>query len=309
MPDTTAESDRILREAKRSLVTQRDGGTHRPAPRGSIGKASAELKLKSLLKRVRNIALAVVAIWIGAGIFSAGIGPLLFWGFMATLLATVIAVGVFAVSGKVKVPRREELKQGNPHQMVARTELWLEAQRPALPPPARALVDRLGVQREALGLLLKGLVYNEPAMAEVRELVGEYIPETIDNYRKIPAHLRQEDYAGKTADQRLVESLDKLSGEIDRVTRRLAEGALDDLAIRSRYLEYRYGGAEARAGCPTPACRCPISPRSPRSRPKNRNAEPCALPFPIPSARTRCAAGCTGTRTRSAASSRRALPG
>lgn len=246
MPDTTAESDRILREAKRSLVTQRDGGTHRPAPRGrSIGKGSAELKLKSLLKRVRNIALAVVAIWIGAGIFSAVIGPLLFWGFMATLLATVIAVGVFAVSGKVKVPRREELKQGNPHQMVARTELWLEAQRPALPPPAQVLVDRLGVQLDALGLQLKGLGENEPAMAEVRELVGEYIPETIDNYRKIPAHLRQEDYAGKTADQRLVESLDKLSGEIDRVTRRLAEGALDDLAIRSRYLEYRYGGAEA----------------------------------------------------------------
>jgi hypothetical protein len=37
----------------------------------------------------------------------------------------------------------------------------------------------------------------------------------------------------------------KLSGEVDRVTRRLAEGALDDLAIKSRYLEYRYGGAAA----------------------------------------------------------------
>jgi len=79
----------------------------------------------------------------------------------------------------------------------------------------------------------------------VRELVGEYIPETIDNYRKVPAHLRSEEYAGKTADARLVESLSKLSGEVDRVTRRLAEGALDDLAIKSRYLEYRYGGAEA----------------------------------------------------------------
>ncbi len=246
MPDTTRESDRILREAKRSLAVQRDGGTHRPAPRGqSIGKGSAEVKMKALLKRVRNIALAVVAIWIGAGVFSAVVGPLLFWGFMATLLATVVAIGVFGVFPKVKVPRRAELKQGNPAQMVARTELWLEAQRPALPLPAQALVDRLGVQLDALGLQLKGLGPDEPAMAEVRELVGEYIPETIDNYRKIPAHLRSEQHAGKTADQRLVESLDKLSGEVDRVTRRLAEGALDDLAIKSRYLEYRYGGAEA----------------------------------------------------------------
>ncbi len=246
MADATRESDRILREAKRSLAVQRDGGTHRPAPRGqSIGKASAQMKLKSLLKRVRNVALAVVAIWIGAGIFSAIVGPLLFWGFMATLVATVVAIGVFGVLPKVKVPQRAELKQGNPAQMVARTEIWLEAQRPALPPPAQALIDRLGLQLDALGLQLKGLGDNEPAMAEVRELVGEYIPETIDNYRKIPAHLRSEEYAGKTADARLVESLEKLSGEVDRVTRRLAEGALDDLAIKSRYLEYRYGGAEA----------------------------------------------------------------
>lgn len=232
--------------AKRSLATQREGGTHRPAPRGgSIGKASAEVKTKALLKKVRNIALAVFAIWVGAGIFSAVVGPLLFWGFMATLVATVVAVGVFAVTGKVKVPQRAELKQGNPYQMVARTELWLEAQRPALLPPAQALVDQLGVQLDALGLQLKGLGDNEPAIAEVRELVGEYIPETIDNYRKIPAHLRSEEYAGKTADARLTESLTKLSGEVDRVTRLLAEGALDDLAIKSRYLEYRYGGAEA----------------------------------------------------------------
>jgi len=101
------------------------------------------------------------------------------------------------------------------------------------------------VQLDALGLQLQGIDAAHPAMGEVRELVGEYIPETIDNYRKIPAHLRSEDHAGKTADQRLTESLTKLSGEVDRVTRRLAEGALDDLAIKSRYLEYRYGGADA----------------------------------------------------------------
>lgn len=245
MPDTTPESDRILREAKRSLVTQREGGTHRPAPRGSIGKGSAELKLKSLLKRVRNIALAVVAIWIGAGIISAVVGPLLFWGFMATLLATAVAIGVLGFYPKVKVPKRAELNQGNPQQMVARTELWLEAQRPALPPPAQAIVDRLGVQLDALGLQLQGLDGAHPAMGEVRELVGEYIPETIDNYRKIPAHLRGQEHAGKTADARLTESLESLSAEVERVTRRLAEGALDDLAIKSRYLEYRYGGAAA----------------------------------------------------------------
>ena len=246
MPNTTRESDRILREAKTSLAVQREGGTHRPGLRGaSIGKASAELKMKSLLTKVRNVALAIFAIWLGAGIAGAFLNGIGFWGVMAVVIATAVAVAVFSSFPKVKVPKRAELKQGNPQAMVARTEIWLEAQRPALPPPAQALVDQLGVQLDALGLQLKGLGDNEPAMAEVRELVGEYIPETIDNYRKVPVHLRSEEYAGKTADERLTESLTKLSGEVDRVTRRLAEGALDDLAIKSRYLEYRYGGAEA----------------------------------------------------------------
>ena len=58
--------EQTLANAKRSVAVQRDGGTHRPGPR-SIGKGSAGLKMKSLLKRVRNIALAVVAIPQDAG--------------------------------------------------------------------------------------------------------------------------------------------------------------------------------------------------------------------------------------------------
>lgn len=244
MADTARDSDRILREARQSLAVQRDGGTHRPGPR-SIGKGSAQLKRQNLVKRVQGLVVAVLAILAGATVTGLVIGGLQFVGTILVMAALVAAVVIFGLGLKAKVPQRAELKQGNPAQMVARTELWLEAQRPHLPPPAQALVDQLGVQLDALGLQLKGLGDNEPAMAEVRELVGEYIPETIDNYRKIPAHLRNEEHAGKTADARLVESLTKLSGEVDRVTRRLAEGALDDLAVRSRYLEYRYGGAEA----------------------------------------------------------------
>jgi hypothetical protein len=244
MPDTTRESDQILRAAKQSLVTQRDdGGTHRPG-RGSIGKGSAELKRKNLVKRAKGLALTLLAIMgvvVAAGIVLNGIG---FAGVMLTAAAVVAAMLFFAFVPKAKTPKRSELTLGNPQQMVARTELWLEAQRPALPAPAQALVDQLGVQLDALGLQLQTIDGAHPAMAEVRELVGEYIPETIENYRKVPAHLRKQEHAGGTADDRLVSSLTKLSGEVERVTRRLAEGALDDLAVKSRYLDYRYGGDE-----------------------------------------------------------------
>lgn len=200
--------------------------------------------MKHLVKRGAYLAAALVAIFVGTGIVGSIIGGIGQMGLMALGLIVMAAIAIFFLAPKPKPPKRSELKQGNPKQMVARTELWLEAQRPALPPPAAKIVEDLGVQLDSLGLQLETIDAAHPAMNEVRELVGEYIPETIDNYRKIPEHLRQEDHAGKNADERLTDSLDKLSGEIDRVTRRLAEGALDDLAIKDRYLEYRYGGDE-----------------------------------------------------------------
>jgi len=242
MVDTSRDSDRILKEAKSSLALQREGGTHRPAK--SIGKGSAQAKMKHLVRRGAWLAVALVAIFIATGVLGAIIGGIGFWGVMALALAVIIAVGVFALAPTPKPPKRSELKQGNPQQMVERTELWLEAQRAALPPPAVKVVDQLGVQLDALGLQLDTIDSGHPAIAEVRELIGEYIPETIEDYRKIPEHMRREEHAGKTADERLTESLTRLSGEVDRVTRKLAEGALDDLAVKSRYLDYRYGGDE-----------------------------------------------------------------
>lgn len=243
MVDTTRESEQIMSAAGRSLKVQREGGTHRPVK--SIGRGSAELKRNNLVKRVKGLIVAVLAILAGATVTGIVIGGIGFVGLMLLMAAIVSSVLIFGLGLKTKPPKRAELKQGNPRQMVARTELWLEAQRPALPPPAVQIVDQLGVQLDALGLQLETIDQNNPAVSEVRELVGEYIPETIENYRKIPAHLRGENHAGKTADERLTESLGKLSGEVDRVTRRLAEGALDDLAVKTRYLDYRFGGAEA----------------------------------------------------------------
>ena len=243
MVDTTPQSQRIVGEAKRSLQIQRAGGTHRPVK--SIGRGSAQEKAKVWKARAKLFAGAVIAIIVSSAAIGLLLNPIGILGVAGTLLAIMVAGFVFANYPKVKTPKRAELKQGSPQAMVANTELWLEAQRPALPAPAVQVVDQLGVQLDALGLQLETIDAAHPAMNEVRELVGEYIPETIENYQKIPQHLRAEQHTGKSADERLTDSLGKLSGEIDRVTRRLAEGAMDDLAIKDRYLEYRYGGVEA----------------------------------------------------------------
>ncbi|HYD25311.1 MAG TPA: hypothetical protein VEB68_10970 [Croceibacterium sp.] len=248
MADSTRQSDVILREAKSSLVTQRSGGYHRRAP--SIGRGSADLKqrnLKTRLKLIGGSLLAILAATTLAGIVIDGIG---FAGVVIAFFAVIAATLLFANFPKVRVPRRSDLNTGDVRQMVARTELWLEHQRPALPPPAVTLVDQIGVQLDALGLQLANVDPLHPAAVETRKLVGETLPGMVEAYRRIPAPLRKEQRAGATPEQQIVDSLGKISAEIDSVTRQLADGALDDLAVRTRYLDYRYGQDDLGAGEP-----------------------------------------------------------
>jgi hypothetical protein len=186
--------------------------------------------------------LAVFAILVAAGFIGLIVDGIGFAGLMLTVLAIVVALFVLAKYPRIKVPKRADLNRGDVRQLVSRTELWLEHQRPALPPPAIRIVDDIGVQLDALGAQLEHVDPAHPAATETRKLVGEYLPEMIDSYRRIPQQLRSEKRAGATPDAQLVESLTKISGEIDQVTRQLADGALDDLAIRSRYLDYKFGG-------------------------------------------------------------------
>jgi len=256
--DLTSRSDRVISDARALVRDNQAGGRHRLTGKQSIGDGSRKLKRGNMMQRVKLIAVALFGIVIAssiAGVVLDGIG---FVGVMVTFLAIVAAVMIFGNYPKVKVPQRADLtRTQDAKQLVARTELWLEHQRPALPPPAVTLVDQLGVQLDALGLQLAHVDPAHPAALETRKLVGEYLPETIDSYRRIPGHLRREERAGSTPDAQLVDSLSKISREIDHVTRQLAEGSLDDLAIRTRYLDYKYGDA---AELPAPTLPTPTVP-------------------------------------------------
>ena len=246
MAGEAKHSDQILREARQSLINQRAGG-RRVA---SIGQRSAAIKRSNLKTRLRNILLAVAGIWVFTGMFGFiddGVGIL---GVFAMLVASVIAIGLFASFPRVKTPTRASLSGSDVKSLVGRTELWLESQRPALPAPAVQLVDQIGGQLDALGLQLDGLDDNVPAAAEVRRLVGEHLPELVSSYTSIPRHLRTEERSGRTPDQQLTESLGKISTEIDSVTSQLASGAIDNLAIKTRYLDYKYGDALDETGTP-----------------------------------------------------------
>lgn len=245
MADLTRDHDHILGESRALLRDNREGGRHRRAP--SIGEGSARIKRSNLRQRIRNVLLAISAIWLATGILGSVVGGIGILGVLALLVSTVVALAVFASFPRLKTPTRADINRGGDvKQLVGRTELWLEAQRPALPPPAATLVDQLGVQLDGLGYQLEGLDQNHPKAREVRSLIGEQLPEMIDSYRRIPAHLRTEQHGGSTPDEQLTQSLKTISTEIDSITRQLAEGSLDDLAIRHRFLDTKFGsGADA----------------------------------------------------------------
>lgn len=248
--DLTSHTDRLIEEGRALVRDNQAGGRHRRAR--AIGRGSAELRQRNLMTRIKLIGgslLAIVLAAMVAGIVIDGIG---FTGIMIAFLGIVATTFLFSNFPRVKIPRRSDLNTGDVRHMVARTELWLEHQRPALPPPAVTLVDQIGVQLDALGVQLEHIDPLHPAAVETRKLVGETLPGMIDAYRKVPASLRTEKRAGATPDAQLTESLGKISHEIDRVTRQLADGALDDLAIRTRYLDYRYGAAGEPESLPAP---------------------------------------------------------
>jgi hypothetical protein len=185
--------------------------------------------------------LAVVAILVGAMIAGLVIDGIGITGILLTGLAIFGALLLFGSFPRLKVPSLAALNSGDVRRLVGNTELWLEAQRPALPAPAVQLVDGIGVQLDALGLQLERVDQNEPAVAQVRALVGEQLPGLVSTYTAIPAHLRSEPRAGRSPDQDLTDCLGKISAEIDSVTRQLADGQIDKLAITTRYLDYKYG--------------------------------------------------------------------
>jgi hypothetical protein len=242
--DLTRDSDRLIREARQVRDDNRAGGRHRLARPRAIGRGSAELRSKHFANKLIQLAIGIVGVLVAASVVGAIIDGIGFWGILLTGLAIAAVVGVVS-KRKIKVPKRTDLNTGDVRQLVGRTELWLESQRPALPPPAVQVVDGIGVQLDALGLQLDGLDQSHPSAVEVRKLVGETLPGMVDSYRRIPAHLRTETNAsGKAPDEQLTESLGKISSEIDSITRQLAQGSLDDLAIKHRYLDYKYGDAE-----------------------------------------------------------------
>lgn len=232
-----SEVDRVVAQADAAIDSMRFRNHH-------IGMKSRALKRAHGWRKLGRMLVAAGAVVVAASLFGAIVQPLGFLGTMATLLGICGAVMAFAIWPKFPEQRAEDLPRVDLKQLAGRTEIWLEGQRPALPAPAKTLIDGIGVQLDLLAPQLQGLDPASPAAASIRKLVGEDLPELVGGYRRIPEPLRREAHAGQTPDAQLVEGLRLIEREIGGAARSLAAGKLDELATRQRYLELKYQGAE-----------------------------------------------------------------
>jgi hypothetical protein len=206
-----------------------------------VSQRSRRTKEVEFAKRVGRIAAADALILIGAIVLGfmlpSGIGM---FGALGVGLLLILATIFFAVFPVSAPPTAEALAQVPLKALPANTERWLETQRPALPAPMRTLVDSIGVRLETLAPQLATLDEGTPAAAEVRKLIGEQLPELVKGYARVPEPLRKVERNGLSPDQQLAQGLQLIDSEISEMTTQIAQGDLDALATRGRYLQIRY---------------------------------------------------------------------
>lgn len=208
--------------------------TRRMPNAGSRKRREEEIK-----KRVGRIVMADVAIIVAALVIGF-IVPLGMFGALAVMALLILATLMFAILPVTREIAPETFHAVPLKALPSQTEAWLERQRPALPAPAVTLVDQIGVRLETLAPQLATLDEREPAAAEIRKLVGEQIPELVKGWQRVPAPLRGTARNGLTPDQQLVQGLKVIEAEIGEMSINLAQGDLDSLATRGRYLQIKY---------------------------------------------------------------------
>jgi len=189
--------------------------------------------------------IGVIGGALAVGLATGGIG---FGGLFFTALACMLVAALLLRYPRLKVPARAELAVGPLGKIPGKAEMWLESRRDSLPPAAQRTIDTIGIQLDALGLQLDHLDEAQPATDDIRKLVGEHLPGVVSRYTANPARLRRPvNLLGNTPDDALIDGLARISGAIDQVTRQLASGEIDDLAIKARHLDYGLSAAATSA--------------------------------------------------------------
>lgn len=229
-----SRSDEVLERANLTLERARER-------HGVVAPRARRRREAEVLRRLGRIAAADGAILLAALVFGWFV-PLGLGGAMLVMALLIAATALFALMPVTREVAVEQLVQAPIKSLPAQTERWLATQRPALPAPAITLADAIGVKLDTLSAQLATLPDDEPAAAEVRKLVGVQLPELVKGYQRVPDNLRGQERFGQSPDRQLVDGLALIDQEIAQMSAQLAQGDLDALATRGRYLQVKYRG-------------------------------------------------------------------
>ncbi len=189
-----------------------------------------------------RVAVVVGIIWL-ATIVLGLLQPIGMFGFLGALLLSM-AVAAFLISrgrghGVAPAPPSADLANGP---MVDRFDSYLYRTRPALPAPARTVLDSINQELSPLKQTLSQIDAIDPAAQDARRLMSVHLPGLIDRYMNVPPAYRSEvDGEGKTVDQRLIEGLEAGRSALCDVSERLARTQVAELETQGRFIQSRYG--------------------------------------------------------------------
>lgn len=232
----SAALDRATQNRIHGRVGQQVRGVSRA---GRANGVQGGLKVRLAAIGAVNLIILVVAAVVGIAVM-----PLGMFGALAVMLLMLACTLLIAFAPAQPVPSAERLVRTDIRSLPAQTHRWLDAQRPALPAPAVLVADRIGERLATLQGQMTALDEDAPAAAEVRRLVGEQLPEFVRDYAKVPPAMRSTPRNGRTPDQQLVDGLEVIEREIGAMSDHLAQGDLDALQTRGRYLEIKYQGEQ-----------------------------------------------------------------
>lgn len=227
-----SESDEILRGAREAMIRARQGYEMLPPTRSIFNRVRRAIKFAAL-----GAGAVVLTTFIWGMVSPIGIG-----GVMLAFLAMLVAMGIGVAFSGERVVAVEKLREVGLKQLPQSTDRWLQAQRRALPAPAITLVNDIGRKLDTLGVQLQTLDEREPIAGELRRLIGDELPELVNGYNRVPQHLRRDGINGMSPDKQLVDGLNVVDGELNRLSQQLASGDLNMLATQGRYLELKYQG-------------------------------------------------------------------
>lgn len=196
-----------------------------------------------LLKKLGRVVIAGGLLLVGFALFGLLIQPLGATGVM-------LAAGLFILISALllnfpRYPHADEaaLAQVDIRALPAQTEIWMAAQRRALPAPATNAFDSIALKLETLGPQLQTIDPREPVAVEARKILSEHLTELVSGYQRVPEPLRRERQpSGKTPDEQLTDGLNLIDSELAEVSRNIAAGDLHKLATQDKFLELKYRG-------------------------------------------------------------------